>query len=242
MMNDMHLVKPPSSRLESLKSQEALPPYTLKWRQKILLVKRSQTGQILRQLAPCDQQWLTDCLARSPVQKISLSGKFGKREILIWAKAGWHAKKPVFLRMPSHLKTLRRQRSPLIPNGSFDRAFGQLKRIIDRGLAVVLLLGFTPALLTLALLVKGCFPHSSILVYQWGLGQEGRLFRLYQFRTTGADPNQRENSPGLTGFGEWLQQFHLNALPQLFNVVRGEIGLMEPKHWLLLSEILENWW
>jgi lipopolysaccharide/colanic/teichoic acid biosynthesis glycosyltransferase len=52
-----------------------------------------------------------------------------------------------------------------------------------------------------------------------------------------ADSKQSENEFQMTAVGQWLQRFHLDALPQLFNVVRGEMCLLgaRPRS---LSEVL----
>lgn len=203
----------PKQRLESV-----LPPCLLKWRQKTLWVKSAPVGQSSMLPALQSQQWMTDCLARSPVQRVCLDPKLGAKGIRIWAEACAQANKPVFLRMPSHLKRKRQQRSLL----------WLVKQIVDRSLAVLLWLGLSPIFFLVALLTKIRSPGASILSFQWSVGQDGRLFRRYQFRT------------GTTGIARRLEQLSLYALPQLFNIVRGNMSLIGSKQQLLLSDIAEN--
>jgi lipopolysaccharide/colanic/teichoic acid biosynthesis glycosyltransferase len=103
-------------------------------------------------------------------------------------------------------------------------------------MALLLLLGLSPLLVVLALIVKGSTPNSSIFSRQWCVGQGGKLFQLYQFHTS-AETKDPENKPCLTLIGQWLQQFNLDTLPQLFNVLRGEMSLVgvPPKR---LSDVL----
>jgi lipopolysaccharide/colanic/teichoic acid biosynthesis glycosyltransferase len=199
----------------------------LKWRQKTLWVKRAQVSQSEMLPALESQRWITDCLARSPVQQVCLDPKLGEVVIRIWVEACAQAGKPVFLRLPSHLKPLKKQRS----------LSWQIKRILDWSLALLLLLGLTPLLLTLALLVKSSSLRSSLISQKWCVDHRGKLFQRYQFRTTVTDAKQSENEFQMTAVGQWLQRFHLDALPQLFNVVRGEMCLLgaRPK---TLSELI----
>lgn len=199
----------------------------LKWRQKTLWVKRAPLSQNEMLPALESQQWITDCLARSPVQQVCLDPNLGEIVIRIWVEACAQAGKPVFLRLPSHLKPLKKQQS----------LSWQIKRILDWSMALLLLLGLTPVLLGLALLVKGSSLRSSLISQQWCVGHRGKLFQQYQFRTTVAGTTPSENEFQMTAVGQWLQRLHLDVLPQLFNVLRGEMCLLgvRPRS---LSEVL----
>ena len=119
------------------------------------------------------------------------------------------------------------------------------KRIFDLcGSTLVLVLG-SPIWLALALLVKTT-SRGPVLYKQVRVGHNGRLFTIYKFRTMvdGADRMQAElqahneadgplfkmrEDPRVTRFGRWLRKFSLDELPQLLNVVRGEMSLVGPR-------------
>jgi exopolysaccharide biosynthesis polyprenyl glycosylphosphotransferase len=119
------------------------------------------------------------------------------------------------------------------------------KRIFDLcGSTLVLILG-SPIWLGLAVLVKTT-SRGPVLYKQVRVGHNGRLFTIYKFRTMvdGADRMQKEllarneadgplfkmrEDPRVTKFGRWLRKFSLDELPQLLNVVRGEMSLVGPR-------------
>jgi exopolysaccharide biosynthesis polyprenyl glycosylphosphotransferase len=119
------------------------------------------------------------------------------------------------------------------------------KRIFDLcGASAVLILG-SPFWLTLALLVKTT-SRGPVLYRQKRVGHNGRLFTMYKFRTmvAGADAMLKElmqrneadgplfkmrQDPRVTRFGRWLRKFSLDELPQLLNVVKGQMSLVGPR-------------
>ncbi|MEA2217698.1 MAG: hypothetical protein QOJ35_324 [Solirubrobacteraceae bacterium] len=119
-----------------------------------------------------------------------------------------------------------------------------LKRSFDVAGASVLLVALAPLLLVIALLVR----HDSrgpVLYKQLRIGRDGRPFRMWKFRTMidGADAlkaglRARNESDGLfkiaadprvTRFGRVLRRCSLDELPQLANVLRGEMSLVGPR-------------
>jgi lipopolysaccharide/colanic/teichoic acid biosynthesis glycosyltransferase len=72
-------------------------------------------------------------------------------------------------------------------------------------------------------------------------GYKGKLFTIYKFRTMNEARDEKENllpdAERLTGFGKFVRKTSLDELPQLFNVLRGELSLVGPRP--LLVEYLE---
>ena len=120
-----------------------------------------------------------------------------------------------------------------------------IKAICDRLLAALLLVVLSPFLLLLALVVR-IFVGSPLLYVQRRGGLYGRPFSMLKFRTmrVGAEAEraallaQNEmdgpvfkltNDPRVTPFGRLLRRFSLDELPQLFNVLCGQMSLVGPR-------------
>jgi lipopolysaccharide/colanic/teichoic acid biosynthesis glycosyltransferase len=111
-----------------------------------------------------------------------------------------------------------------------------LKRIVDLmgGLAILALC--SPIMAVIAVLVRLDSP-GPILFTQERMGRLGRTFRIFKFRTmvqdaeaaTGPVWARPENDPRLTPLGGFLRRTHLDELPQLFNVIMGEMSLVGPR-------------
>jgi lipopolysaccharide/colanic/teichoic acid biosynthesis glycosyltransferase len=121
--------------------------------------------------------------------------------------------------------------------GSLYRRGG--KRLLDLAFALPLLLLASPLIAGLALLVRARM-GSPVLFRQERPGIEGRPFTLLKLRTmtdardsAGRDLSDAER---LTGLGRWLRRTSLDELPELWNVVRGDLGLVGPRP--LLTEYL----
>src|SRR5690606_25471054 len=108
-----------------------------------------------------------------------------------------------------------------------------------RAFALVLLVLLSPVILLIAILVLWKL-GAPVLYNQQRPGLHGRLFKLYKFRTmTDARDAQGELLPPavrLTPFGRLLRKASLDELPQLLNVLRGDISLVGPRP--LLTEYL----
>lgn len=107
-----------------------------------------------------------------------------------------------------------------------------MKRFIDFGAALSGLVLLAPLLLGLAALVR-VFLGSPVLFRQERPGLGGRLFRLYKFRTM-RDALDAAGRPlpdelRLTAFGRWLRASSLDELPELWNVLRGDMSLVGPR-------------
>lgn len=120
------------------------------------------------------------------------------------------------------------------------------KRCIDLTLAAFLLLLTTPVLLVCILLVSLDSPGPAIF-RQVRLGRGFRPFRLLKLRTMYAGSEGQayalSNDPRITRVGRILRRFKLDELPQLFNVLRGDMSLVGPRPVLpsLVDEFRERY-
>jgi exopolysaccharide biosynthesis polyprenyl glycosylphosphotransferase len=110
-----------------------------------------------------------------------------------------------------------------------------LKRVVDVSLSVLFLVLTAPvlALAALAILVDDGSP---VLYRQERLGLRGRPFQVLKLRTMRRDAEAatgpvlaRRDDPRVTRVGRWLRHLHLDELPQLWNVLRGEMSLVGPR-------------
>jgi exopolysaccharide biosynthesis polyprenyl glycosylphosphotransferase len=144
-------------------------------------------------------------------------------------------------------------RDPVITG--FDRVF---KRAFDLVVASLLLVLLSPVMLLIALAIK-MESDGPALFKQERVGENGRLFSIYKFRTMiqGADkliPKLEEqgiyangvykvkDDPRVTRVGRVLRRMSLDELPQLFNVLKGEMSLVGPRPeqpWIV--ERYESW-
>jgi exopolysaccharide biosynthesis polyprenyl glycosylphosphotransferase len=120
-----------------------------------------------------------------------------------------------------------------------------LKRIIDVVGSMSGLILLAPLLLLLALVVK-LTSRGPVLFVQERCGMRGRVFRFYKFRTMVADAEARKaelrhlnemkgpafkirRDPRVTRLGTMLRKTSLDELPQLWNVLRGDMSLVGPR-------------
>ena len=124
------------------------------------------------------------------------------------------------------------------------RSSRALKRIMDVTLALVALVVTAPLLALVALAIK-LDSSGPALFSQERIGKGGRPFKLYKLRTMTADAEQQrdqlvaqsgdpdwlllDNDPRVTRVGCWLRRLSLDELPQLYNVLRGEMSLVGPR-------------
>jgi lipopolysaccharide/colanic/teichoic acid biosynthesis glycosyltransferase len=106
------------------------------------------------------------------------------------------------------------------------------KRAIDIVISFCLLIGLSPLLAVLAVLVRWRL-GSPVLFVQERPGLHGRLFKLQKFRTMCdlRDPAGRllPDAERLSPFGCWLRSTSLDELPELWNVLKGDMSLVGPR-------------
>jgi len=120
-----------------------------------------------------------------------------------------------------------------------------LKRVVDFGMALVFLAVLSPLLLLVALAVK-LTSRGPVFHHQMRSGLGGRKFRLFKFRSMRADAetmrggleplNEMDgpvfkirNDPRLTPLGRFMRRFSLDELPQLVNILKGEMSFVGPR-------------
>ncbi len=110
-----------------------------------------------------------------------------------------------------------------------------LIRIVDVACSLVILVVAAPLMALVAALVK--FTSDGPVFYaQKRAGKDGKVFTLYKFRTMSADSGEvfhlapaMENDPRITRVGRWLRQTRMDELPQLINVLKGQMSLVGPR-------------
>ena len=116
------------------------------------------------------------------------------------------------------------------------------KRTLDLSLSLLVLVCLAPFLLVLAALVRIRL-GSPVLFRQMRPGLEGQPFRLVKFRTmldsTDGQGNLLADAARLTPFGRFLRSSSLDELPELWNVVRGDMSLVGPRP--LLMQYLDRY-
>jgi exopolysaccharide biosynthesis polyprenyl glycosylphosphotransferase len=128
------------------------------------------------------------------------------------------------------------------PSNETQLAF---KRLLDVCISALLLLLTAPVLVIAALAVKFTSP-GSVVFKQKRIGLNGRMFTLYKFRTMIEDAHERRDEvahlnemngpvfkakedPRVTSVGKWLRRFSLDEIPQLWNVLKGDMSLVGPR-------------
>lgn len=108
------------------------------------------------------------------------------------------------------------------------------KRAMDVMLSAIALITLSPLFLLIAILIKLTSP-GPVLYRQRRAGREGRTFRVVKFRSMEVDserlgPNITvATDPRITRLGQILRLWKLDELPQLFNVLKGEMSLVGPR-------------
>jgi lipopolysaccharide/colanic/teichoic acid biosynthesis glycosyltransferase len=110
-----------------------------------------------------------------------------------------------------------------------------VKRAVDLAIALPLVLLSAPVVALLALAIRLESPGDPIY-RQTRVGKDGRLFEIYKLRTmvdgaefTGAGLAIAAGDARITRLGTWLRRYSLDELPNLWNVVRGDMSIVGPR-------------
>jgi len=111
-----------------------------------------------------------------------------------------------------------------------------LKALFDRTLALVLIVLLLPLYAVTALLIR-INMGSPILFRQKRPGLHGRIFEIYKFRTMTDEKDEQGNllpdEKRLAGIGKFIRSTSLDELPQLFNVLKGDMSFVGPRPLLI---------
>jgi putative colanic acid biosynthesis UDP-glucose lipid carrier transferase len=133
-----------------------------------------------------------------------------------------------------HLAPASEWRAPANANERRSALGPAAKRVLDLAIALSLLVLLAPLLGALALIVR-LDSTGPALFRQTRLGLGGRPFEIFKFRTMTVMENgdavvqAKENDCRVTRCGKWLRRTSLDELPQLLNVIRGEMSLVGPR-------------
>jgi lipopolysaccharide/colanic/teichoic acid biosynthesis glycosyltransferase len=133
-----------------------------------------------------------------------------------------------------------------------------VKRIMDVFLILTALVFVIPAAIIIAVLIKIESPKGPVLYTQHRTGKGGKRFAMFKFRTMveNAEEMKKElmhlnelqwpdfkitNDPRITKFGKFLRKTSLDELPQLLNVLRGEMSLVGPRPTSFSAETYQLW-
>ena len=110
-----------------------------------------------------------------------------------------------------------------------------IKRIIDFILSLIGLILLSPLFLVIAILIK-IDSEGPVFFLQERLGKDGKVFNIYKFRTMvdgainmGSGLFTKETDPRITKVGTFLRKTSIDELPQLINVLKGEMSLVGPR-------------
>ncbi|MBD2848567.1 sugar transferase [Paenibacillus sp. IB182496] len=121
-----------------------------------------------------------------------------------------------------------------------------LKRLLDVGGSIAGLIVLAPLFLVVAIGIKLEDPHGAVLFRQVRIGKDGRPFRMLKFRSMVADAEAQlhqlmphnetsgamfkiKDDPRITRIGRFIRRTSIDELPQLWNVLTGEMSLVGPR-------------
>ncbi len=121
-----------------------------------------------------------------------------------------------------------------------------IKRIIDILASVCGIILLLPLFILVGICIKLEDPQGKVFFSQERVGKEGKIFRMYKFRSMVhnaeellkdlQDKNEQtgpvfkiENDPRITNIGKYIRKTSIDELPQLFNVLKGEMSLVGPR-------------
>ncbi len=121
-----------------------------------------------------------------------------------------------------------------LSEGNMSQSSYNIKWLFDRIGAVLALILLSPLLTFLAFRVRQS-SKGSIIYTQERIGYLGRPFKIYKFRSMyegseeGGPQLSQNDDPRITPFGRWIRRYRLDELPQLWNVLKGDMSFVGPR-------------
>ena len=110
-----------------------------------------------------------------------------------------------------------------------------VKRVFDIFGSIICIILFSPVMLLTAVLIK-LTSKGPLIFTQERVGLHNKPFKMYKFRSMEVQSKQEEhkgwtvkNDPRVTGIGKFIRKTSIDELPQLFNVLKGEMSLVGPR-------------
>ena len=110
-----------------------------------------------------------------------------------------------------------------------------VKRIMDIVGSVMAIIVSSPVMLLMCILIKATSP-GPLIYKQERVGLHNKTFRMYKFRSMEIQPEAEErrawtvkNDPRVTGIGKFMRRTSIDELPQLFNILKGDMSLVGPR-------------
>ncbi|WP_137663705.1 sugar transferase [Enterococcus hulanensis] len=127
-----------------------------------------------------------------------------------------------------------------------QKGYDFIKRIIDLFLGTIGVIFISPVMLWVAYKIHKDEPNSPIVFSQKRVGKNGELFTMYKFRSMCVDAEEQldtlaekneikgamfkmKEDPRVTVFGKFIRRTSLDELPQLINVIKGDMSLIGPR-------------
>ena len=111
-----------------------------------------------------------------------------------------------------------------------------IKYIFDRIMALIGLICLSPVLLVTWILIHVKMPDGPAIFKQKRVGRNGKTFTMYKFRSMEVQPPEEEkkawtvkDDPRVTWIGKIIRRTSIDELPQLFNVLKGDMSLIGPR-------------
>lgn len=124
------------------------------------------------------------------------------------------------------------------------KVYLQIRRVVEFFLAIILLLIFSPLMIIVAIVIRATSKGACIYT-QDRMGLNGIPFKIYKFRSMKVVDdevlqkfkyecehglfNKTEDDPRITAIGKFIRKYSIDELPQLFNVIKGNMSLIGPR-------------